>query len=116
MIFNSFHFLSLCIFVTMKILKIFAIMLLLVLTIPEAASIISPFIDVDCELVCCEKPTEEEQKENKSEKDFDDLEEFLLSNNHQLTEVQHSICFYTFDRKCFSDITTDIVTPPPKIG
>lgn len=98
----------------MKIIKIVAITLMFVITAPTVYSAISSFYDVECELLCCEKTTEEEQKENKNEKELDDLEEYLLSENETLSELQCKVFFYSFRGKQFIDIVSDIITPPPE--
>lgn len=98
----------------MRIIKIVAITLMLVIAAPSVVSAISSFYTFDCELLCCEKPTEEEQKENKSEKDFDDLEEYLLSKDKELSELNNENFLYSFRGKHFIDIVTDIVNPPPE--
>ncbi len=98
----------------MKILKAVSIMMLLILTIPEAVSIISPFVDVSSELLICENSTEEEQKESNSEKDFDDLEEYLLLENGLYSEKYSLISLQYFYDNTIVNIVTDVVTPPPK--
>jgi hypothetical protein len=98
----------------MRIIKIVAITLMFVLTVPTIISAISSFYDVNCELISCEKATEEEKEESKSEKDFDDLEEYLLSQTEYLSEYHKDICLYSFRGKHFIDIVSDIVTPPPE--
>ena len=98
----------------MRIIKIVAFTLLFVLTAPTIVSAISSFYNIDCELVCCEKPTEEEKEEKKSEKEIDDIEEYLLSENEFLSKLNYINCTYSFDGKHFVDIVSDIVTPPPE--
>ena len=100
----------------MRILKIVSIFLLFLLTAPTIISAISSIYTIDCELLCCEKTTEEEKQENKSEKDFDDLEETLLSENQTKSELQYNICTYSFKGVSFIDIVSDIVTPPPELS
>ena len=99
----------------MKMMKTVAITLLVVLTIPTIISTVSSFYNVDCELLCCEKPTEEEKKENKSEKDFDDLEETLFSENEANSLTQSNTHSYSFGGISFIDIVSDIITPPPEL-
>ena len=98
----------------MKIIKIVTLALLFVITAPTILSAISSFYDIDCELICCENSTEEEKKEKKSEKELDDLEEYLLSRAAALSEQNFDICIYSFGGKHFIDIVSDIVTPPPE--
>tara|TARA_B110000285_G_scaffold203419_1_gene239500 strand:- start:333 stop:629 length:297 start_codon:yes stop_codon:yes gene_type:complete len=98
----------------MKIIKIVGLTLLLVIAAPTIISVISSFYNVNCELVCCEKQTEEEKNESKSEKDIDGLEEPLLSAS--LIERHCNVCVYSFRGKRFIDIVSDIVTPPPELA
>jgi len=101
----------------MKIIKIVGLTLLLVIAAPTIISVISSFYNINCELVCCEKQTEEEEKnENKSEKDIDGLEEHLLSETASLIERHCNVCVYSFRGKHFIDIVSDIVTPPPELA
>lgn len=99
----------------MKIIKIVGLTLLLVIAAPTIISVISSFYNVNCELVCCEKQTEEEKNERKSEKDIDGLEEYLLSEHLTITTPQTNPHLYSFGGKPFIDNITDIVTPPPEL-
>lgn len=98
----------------MRIFKIVAIALLFVIAVPTVVSTISSFYNIDCELLCCEKQAEEEKEENKTEKEIDDLEEYLLSENEFLSQANFTNCSYSFRGKHFIDIVSDIVTPPPE--
>ncbi len=98
----------------MRIIKIVAISLLFLITAPTLVSVISSIYDVESSLVCCEKPVEEESEEKKSQKELDDLEEYLLSKNEFLSQANFMNCSYSFRGKHFIDIVSDIVTPPPE--
>lgn len=98
----------------MRIMKAVAIILLFAITVPTIVSAISSFYNVDSELICCEKPTEEEKEENKSEKDIDDLEEYPLLENKILSQLISEVNTYSFRGKHFIDIVSDIVTPLQK--
>ena len=100
----------------MKIIKIVGLTLLLVIAAPTIISVISSFHNVNCELVCCEKQTDEEKNERKSEKDIDGLEESLLSETASLIERHCNVCAYSFRGKRFIDIVSAIVTPPPELA
>jgi uncharacterized protein YxeA len=100
----------------MKIFKIVAIILLLVIITPTIISAFSSFYTLDCEFVSCEKTTEKENEENKSEKDVDDLEEYLISKTEYITEQHSAFLAYSFRGKHFIDIVSDIVNPPPELA
>ena len=87
-----------------------------VLIVPTIISAISSFYNVDCDLISCEKPTEEEKEENKSEKDIDDLEEYILNQGEYYSEYKNSFFSYSFSGKHFIDIVSDVITPPPEFG
>lgn len=99
----------------MKIIKIVGLTLLLVIAAPTIISFISSFYNINCELVCYEKQTKEEKNESKSEKDIDDLEEYLLSTTVTLSEIHCNVCVYSFRGKHFIDIVSEIVNPPPEL-
>lgn len=103
----------LCIFVLMKLIKIVALALLFVITMPTVVSVFSSFYTIDCELLSCEKPTEEESE---SEKDIDDLEEYLVSQTEHVAKHHYVICGYSFRGKHFIDVVSDIITPPPEFA
>ena len=98
----------------MKTIKIIAVTLLFVVTAPTVVSAISSFYNIDCTFLCCEKPTEEEKKENKSEKEIDDIEEYTLSKFSHFSSNTYNVCSYPFEGRSFIDIVSDIVTPPPE--
>lgn len=98
----------------MRIIKVVALTLLFIITAPTVVNTISSFYNIDSEFVCCEKQTEEEKKENKSEKELDDIEEYLLSENKFLSQINYISCSYTFGGKHFTDIVSDIIIPPPE--
>jgi len=100
----------------MKIIKLVGLTLLLVIAAPNIISVISSFYNINCELVCCEKQTEEEKKENKSERSIDDLEEYILSTTTSLSEIHCTVCVYSFRGKPFIEIVSDIVNPPPELA
>ena len=95
----------------MKAIKTTAITLLVVLTVPLTASFINSFCSPDTEIVFCETPNEEEQKD---EREIDALEEYLLGEHPIKTIIQAKPLLYSFRGKSFIDIVTDIVTPPPE--
>ena len=96
----------------MKLFKITAVTLLLVLSTPLVISFVSAFYSQNTEIVFCETSSEEEQKD---QRETDDIEECLLGE-HLVQETRvPKVLSYSFMGKSFIDIVTDIVTPPPEL-
>ena len=86
------------------------VFLICVVLSPVFVHTISSFIEREAIVLSLE----ETEEESKKEKDFDDLEEYLLSQKEELSQLNNKSLLYSFNGKYFIHIVSDIITPPPE--
>ena len=101
----------------MKNVRILAVFLVFVFTMPLVFDSITRLRDTSVNYVLFEYPADEErsgERESKTTDRIDDIDEFILHNQLNLA-ITGVIDFEYFARnKEFISISTDILTPPPK--
>jgi len=105
------------IFTYVKNVRILAVFLVFVFTMPLVFTSIARLSDTSVNYVLFEYPADEVQsgeRESNTKEEMDDIDEFMLHNQLDLA-ITGAIDFEYYERsKEFVNISTDILTPPPK--
>jgi hypothetical protein len=92
----------------MNLLKILTINFILVITAPNVISLIYSCYLIDPNIISFDSDT-------KDEKDFDDLEKYIVSQTSCLYKKKSIIFHYSFYINGFIDIDSEVVKPPPEL-